>query len=401
MTSSLFGTVTLGRMVPLFEAYEAGQSEDEAVTLTVQAPPHEYPNAQIERIFHDLAGLPDRLIPVTFSDKTHLDGYYTVDNVDLNHWSAKAHISARTVVLTARVTLRRAGHPAQVDLESRLSGSQTRTNSHVVTGERWHMPPPAHHSYFTSSGTPSTLSMTGAEGAATLYRVLTVGVHPRWACAPASYGGYRARIIDSFSEERTGIRWPIPATGWQVHNGFVRVQVDGTGIRIASHDGTAWEEKTYTVTIGSVLGAPNATVVVRNNYEAVTVRCLWTGSPGRTTIDLTVRRGARWVEGYIQTQPSAASIVVAQAASEATTAATGYITATGDDGGGNRYILGSAGAFTANTANRSIARSSTTVMDFMAGNVVGGGTAPVGDQATNLFARYLGVTAEAVRAVRR
>ncbi len=143
--------------------------------------------------------------------------------------------------------------------------------------------------------------------------------------------------------------------------------------------------------------------MVRNEFHAVTVRCLWSSSPGRTAIDLTIRRGSRFVEGVINTQPSATSIVVAQAASEATTApgSAGYIVATANDAAGNTYMIGSAGAFTANTGNRSIAKSSAVQMDFMAGQVVGGTGAASGDAATNWMARYIGVTAEKVRGVRR
>lgn len=400
--STLLSTVTIGRLGALFDTYSAEESLAGELQLTAQASPETLTAAQVEATYDDLLGLDGALVPVTFADKAFLSGYYTVSGVDLSHWSYPGLVGLRRVVLTAKLTLRRVGYAGTVDLESRLSGAQTRVNAHSLTGERWHAAPAGHTAYFTSTGTPSTLSVTGAEGALTIYRALTVGQHPRWACPLASYGAYRVRLLDATGRERTGVTLALPTTGWEVHNSLVRLRVDSGGLKIASHDGTQWEEKTYTVTVGSVLGTPTAVSVVRNEYHAVTVRCLWSSSPGRTAIDLTIRRGSRLVEGYVNTQPSA-SIVITQAAAEATSApgSAGYIVATANDAAGNTYMIGSAGAFTANTGNRTITKTSATSMDFVAGQVVGGTAAPSGDQATNLMARYLGVTAEKVRGVRR
>jgi hypothetical protein len=394
---TLLGSVQLGPAITLFEDFDVTEGVDGLLTITVRVSPTVMSNSRVEDHFWDLHGLAGRLIPVVFSDKAFLSGYYTVVDVDMDHWSYPN--TPRSVVSWAKLTLARAGTESQVDLESRLSGALTRVNAFSIVGERWHAPPPGHLGYYTSSSTPSTLSVTGAEGALTIYRGLTVGVNPKWACPLASWGSYRARLLDAAAVERTGILMPLAATGWEVNNGLVRLRVDSGGLKVASHNGTAWAEKTFNVAIGFTIGAPSATTVIRNTPEAVTVRCLWSFSPGRTTIDLTVRRGSRMVEGYIQTQPSAASIVVSQAASEATTSATGYIVATGNDGAGNRYMIGSAGAFTANTGARSITKSSATAMDFVLGATIGAGA--TGDTATDWMKRYIGATAENVQAVRR
>lgn len=397
---TLLGSVTLGPAITLLEDFDVTEGVDGMLDITVRVSPTVLSNSRVEDHFWDLHGLAGRLIPVTFSDKAFLSGYYTVVDVDMDHWSYPGSPGSRSVVSWAKLTLFRAGTESQVDLESRLSGALTRVNGYSIVGERWHAPPPGHLGYYTSSGTPSTLTVTGAEGALTIYRGLTVGVNPRWACPLASWSAYRCRLIDTNLVERTGILAPIAPSAWEVNNGLVRLFVVGSGLKVAAHDGTAWREKTYTITIGAtVLGAPNATTIIRNTPEAVTVRCLWSSSPGRTTVDFTVRRGSRMVEGYIQTQPSAASIVVAQAASEATTSATGYIVATGNDALGTRYMIGSAGSFTANTGARSITKSSATAMDFVLGAIIGAGAS--GDTATDWMKRYIGATAENVQAVRR
>ena len=348
----------------------------------------------------DLLGLIRRVVPIQFSEKSDRDGYYEI--VDCGATLA----SFGGEVVTCNWTLRaeRAGSDTEVDLESVLSGSETRTNDHHLTGERWHAPPSGHYAYTLSSGTPSTLSVTGAEGALTIYRNLTVGVNPRWGCPVGDYGNYRVRFLDSNSRERTGYPPQLAATGWQLHNSLVRAAVNSSGqLLISSHDGTQWEEKAWQLTVASSLitTAPDAVTVIRNDYEAGTVRLVWARSPGRTQLDLTIRRGARWAEGHLQTRPGGVTLVVGLVTPETTTSGTGYITATSDDAAGNRFLGGCAETFTAGTGTSSMTVTSATSMNLMLGSVVGGGSAASGDQATNHIARWLGSTAEVTRAFRR
>lgn len=395
-------TVTIGPAITnLYGDWQVDDSFADALEVTVRISPSVMSNSRVEDRFHDLKGLDGQLMPVTFEDKAFLSGYYTVAAADISHWSYPGLVGGKQVAGWAKLTLGREGHESQVDLESRLSGAQTRVNGYSIVGERWHCPPPGHLAYYCSTGSPSTLSLTGADGVLTMYRGLTVGVSPRWSCPLAGWGVGRARLLDGNGNERTGVRVPLPATGWEVNNSLVRLRVDSGGLKVASHDGTAYEEKTYNIAIAVVgtLGAPSATTIIRNDPAAVTVRCLWSSSPGRTVVDLTVRRGSRLVEGYIQTSPSASTIAVSQAASEATTSATGYIVATGNDGAGNRYMIGSAGAFTPNTGARSITKSSSTFMDFVVGATIGAGA--TGDAAVDWMKRYIGTPEEKVRAVRR
>lgn len=349
----------------------------------------------------DVLGLMRRIVPIRFGEKSDRDGYFEVvdNNTTVTNWGGEV------VAVNWQLRCERHGSDTEVDLESQLSGAQTRVNVHSLVGERWHAPPAGHYAYHTTTGTPSVLTVTGAEGPLLVYRGLTAGVNPRWGCPLDSYGAYRARFLDSVGRERSGYPPQLAPLGWELANGLVRIRYsDSTGLRVAAHDGTGWAEKLWRITVaGTILGAPTSVSVIRNEYEAVTLRLLWPRNPGRTQLDLTLRRGARWVEGYAQTHPGGVSITVGLVTPEATTApaSSGYITASGDDASGDRFLAGSAGAFTADTGASSITRTSTAVMDFLLGAVVGGGAAPSGDQAANHMARYLGSSAEQVRPVRR
>ena len=348
----------------------------------------------------DLLGLIRRIVPIQFAEKPDRDGYYEV--IDAN--ASLASFGQEVVTCNWQIRAERMGSDTEVDLESILSGAQTRTNSHAITGERWHAPPAGHYAYTTSTGTPSTLTVTGAEGALTIYRAVTLGVNPRWGCAVGDYGDYRVRFLDANSRERTGYPPQLASTGWQLHNSLVRVTVNSSGqILVASHDGVQWEEKAWKITVASSLisTAPDAVTVIRNEYEAGTVRLVWARSPGRTQLDLTIRRGARWVEGHLQTLPGGVTMVVGLVTPETTTAGAGHITANGDDAAGNRFLAGCAETFTAGTCTSSITVTSASSMNLMLGSVVGGGSAEHGDEAADHIARWLGSTAEVVRAFRR
>ena len=347
----------------------------------------------------DLVGLMGALVPVRWVEKFERNGYYEI--VDVN--TKIAQYGAEVGTVNWEIRGERVGADSEVEFESTLSGALTRTNAFSLVGERWHAPPPAAYAYGTTTGVPSAMTVVGAEGPLTLYRGLVQGARPRWGCPIDAYGGYRCRVLDGDGRERAGTRLRLPPTGWELSNGLARVRwPDAGGLRVAVHTGTAWAEKRWTVTAGSALSTPLSTVVVANDYERATIRCTFARNPGRTFLDLTVRRGGEVVELVVQTQP-AASCAVALTTPESTTApaSAGYITAGANDSDGNRFFAGSAAAFAVNTGASSITRASTGFADFALGAVVGGSSAPTNRTAAALMARYLGAATESVRGCRR
>lgn len=399
-----FGTTQVGRLalneaLTPFDDKVNANTGVRAVVITGQESNPPATQVAVEAAQDDIPALMGSLVPVTFTNKAGRNGYYMVTDVGAQMNNQPGQV----ITVDWNLSLERAGSEFEVDLESRLSGATARNNSFSATGERWHAPPIAAYGYWSGSSQPSTVTRTGADGAVTVYRQLAAAVNPRWACPPASYGGARARFVDANSIERSGVNYSVPATGWELSNSLVRVKPLNSGgvLEVSCWSGGAWQTKAWDLLVNGVsIGTVNAVTVLRNQYDTVVVRLLESQAPGRVTIDLLMRRGSRFVEVYVQAEFSS-TLKLVRASTEAGTAGTGYVAATSNDGASNRYIIGSAKTFTADTTIGGISVSSAVTLDAFIGAVVGGGSAAAGDQAANLYAQYLGSPSEVVRAVRR
>jgi hypothetical protein len=163
-----------------------------------------------------------------------------------------------------------------------------------------------------------------------------------------------------------------------------------------------WQAKEFQVKHSTgpavVMGIPDYCTVLRNTFECIVVRITKGLAPGRVTVDLTLRRGSRFVEVYVQHQ-FGTTLVVQRATAEATTASTGYLTATAADGNGHKFVLGSTRTFTADNVQGGISKAATPVLDAYIGVSPSG--AASGDLPADLFKQYLGVQSETVQGVRR
>jgi hypothetical protein len=350
----------------------------------------------------DILGLTGAFVPVVFTDKTDLNGYYTVvdSSVSQINWNAEMASVDWTIDLL------RIGTDTEVDIESRLTGG-TRVNSFSGTGVRWHAPAPAAYAYFSATGnSPGVVTRTGSDGATAVYYTLPTPCLPRWGCLVGSYLGARARFIDANNAERTGTQFLTTASGWTLHNALVRVSplVIGTGmLSIDAWTGGAWQTKNWDLQYsGATLGQPLTVSVLRNEPEIVVLRLLWNTTAGRITGDLTLRRGSRFVEFYLQAQNSGTFKVVRGTAEAGSNGGSGeYVSATANDAAGNRYIVGSAKTTTQDLVNGGISLAATTIMDAFVGVIAGGSGAVAGDQGADLYGQYLGAPAELVQGVRR
>lgn len=348
----------------------------------------------------DILGLNGAMLPVTFTDKSELNGFYRV--LTTSGRMVKWEEQSKTIVPWS-ISLERLGYPNEVNVESRLSGPVTRTNDHAATGKRWHAPPVAHTAYAADSTVPSTLTRTNADGAMTVYFNLGATVNPRWAATVANYQLGRVRFQDSDGVERSALQAPLSPTGWTLSNGLVRVQVNAaTGVfEISAWTAGAWRMKGWELfhSVGPAvtLGVPNAITLLRNDYEMVVVRVVKALTPGRVTVDFTLRRGSRFVEIYVQHQLGT-TLKLARSTVEASTNPTGYLRANAADADGNRFVVGSAKSFTADNVNGSISKAATPTLDAFVGVEIA--AAPSGDAAVDLFQQYLGSPAEMLQGVR-
>ncbi len=421
-----FGTVQLGRLSlreALAIASELNGSSGATMKLTGQEAVPALTSAQLAAVQDDLPGLVGSMLPVQFTNKADRNGYWMVTDAqsDLMNWQGEM------VTATWQLTLARVGTDTEVDLESRLSGSTARANDFAATGERVHCPPIGHYGYYTGSATPTVMSRAGSEGSMFVYRGVSVTANPRWGCPVSTYEMGRVRFLDANGIERSGLNFSVrplipallpsttlttsptlllesgAATVWTLHNTLVKVEPSTSGgvLTVSSWTAAGWQAKNWDIRIGGLtLGTPDTVTVLRNEPEIAVIRLLRSQNPGRITVDLTLRRGSRCVEAYVQAEFST-TISIVRSTTEAATASTGYLTATSNDGAGNKYVIGSTKTFTADTTNGGISVSSAVAMDAFIGVALGGTSAQVGDQPADLFGAYLGAPAETVQAVRR
>jgi hypothetical protein len=365
--------------------------------------------AQLRARQADLLGSQGSFLPVTFTDKAELNGYYTVTDVsaDLQNWEQEA------VTLTWKTNLERIGTDLEVDLESRLTGG-IRNSSFAASanGVRWHAPSIGHYAYFTASGnTPSVIVRQSAEGAMNIYTglPLTGSVIPRWGCAVGNYLGGRVRFLDDQGIERAGILFANGSpSSWTILNALVQVTPLSSGgvFNVASwaSGSSAYQSKNWDLQYNSSsLGVPLGISLLRNEPEILVARLIWsTTGPNRVTADLTLRRGSRFLELYLQSQVAGVLKVVRSSAEAGTSGGSGaYLSATANDAAGNRYVIGSALTNTQDLVNGGISVSASTTFDAFVGAAVGGSSAQGGDAASDLWNQYIAAPAELVQGIRR
>ncbi len=405
-----WGEIQLGRMV-LRETYELAEqiSPDRgwSVTLAGQESTPPLGLAELRRRREDLAGSLGLLVPVRFTNKPDRDGYYVVTDVQTGTVDWTVDGGEQAGYFNWQLTLGYAGPDTSTDLESRLT-RLVRANDHGQIGETWSAPAGGHHSYWTGTTQPIPVVRTGQEGAVSVYRGLTPGINPRWGCPVAGYGSGRSRfLLDGFERVGENLTTSASGTGWEMSNSLVRVRPgSGNTLDVATWDGGDWVDKSWNLSVGSsggpALSGWSGLTVLRNNYEAVSIRLDHSLSPGRILCDLTLRRGSRFVEGYLQSDRSTL-LAVWRATAEAGTAppAGGFVTASADDTDGNRYVVGTARSFTAQLVQGGLYRVASVVLDFYFGVAYGGSAAVAGDTAINLQDQYIGAMPELVTAVRR
>lgn len=399
-----YGTITLGRM-SLRETFLVSESNDSsggrtmAISGEESTPPLTNMAALTQR-HDDITAFPQTIpFNVSFTDKPDRNGFYSVS-------AAGSDLSSTLGIGKAvwKLTLARIGSESETDLESRLTGT-VRANDFSLTGERWHAPAIGHYSYYTGSSLPTPATRVSADGSMTVYRSVPSGVSPRWGVSPGNYPAGRVRVLDG-GVERAGVDTTLSAGSWELNNALVRVRplTSSGSLEVAAYNGSSWDTKNWNVTVAAS-GAPitswSGATILRNEYEQCILRLVAPLSPGRVTLDLTLRRGSRFVEGYLQRGDTDTLAVYLNSAEGNTVFASGgYVVATANDGAGHKATAGTARNFTAH-ANLGIQKSSATAMDFYLGVVVAGSGAAAVDTASVLRDHYIAALAEFTVGVRR
>lgn len=363
---------------------------------------------EAQAVLDNLAGLAG-FVPVISTADPRRDGFYQVSAVQTAVGEGWA---SRLVSWDAR--LERLGAASEVEFQSLLTGTVL-ANDHGVDAaeaEPYHAPPRAHLAYDPGATVPGFVTRTGAGGAIRVYRDVSYTVDPRWSVAPANFYAEAAELrVGGFL--RAGLRSPNTPADWELSNGLVRVTPHATGgrLNVAHYDGTQWDtaKEWRIVSGGADVGAWDALAILRNDPEECALRLTREISAGgRVTLDLALRRGSRFVTGFLARHAAATLRVQIAGAGEAATAVTptGATSAVGlrasvNDAGGNRYVLGSAKSHTQDLVIGALEKASTPTLDFFIGSAIGGDTAQAGDQPADLCLQYLGWLSEVVRPIRR
>lgn len=401
-----WGTVTIGRLTlrENFTVSDKVNANTGVRSLSITGEESSPPLTLTELLQRreDLSGLMDRLVPVRFTWKSDFNGWYIVTDLqaDATNWNNEVTKFGWTL------TLDRVGAENAIDLESRAA-SVVRQNNFALTGERWHAPAGGATGYFTGTAQPSgTVSRASADGGSmTVYRGVPASVSPRWFTTLANYGLGRARVLVGGTERLAeDVVISASAANWEVQNGLVKVVPGASAtLQVSAWDGSAWDRIDWNASSTSASAGAittwDAASILKNEYELVTLRLMKDRAPGRVTLDLTLRRGARFVETYLQADTST-TLAWFRAGAEAGTASGAYQSATANDAGGNRYFIVSAKTATA-FVNGGLSVSAARVMDAGIGAVVNGASATAGDVATVLRDQYILILAETTAGVRR
>ncbi len=404
-SSSGFGEVQVNRV---YLQEKEDLKEDNAGKITISGQESSPPTtiAMVSYLHGQINALQEGLlVPVTWRDKNERDGFYTIEKAD----SALKNFQDEVSLADWNIDFKRQGSHTEVDLQSRLTGA-ARANDFSQSGARWHAPAINHYSYYTGANDVSTWTdRVGADGTIRVYRGIPSGVQPRWGVTPANYRLGRVRVLDTLEvateNEIEGINHQLSTTGWSVSNGLVNVTATASAgvIDVQSYSGGSYHSQQWSVQrTGVNLQAWQSVSVLYNTFEYCVIRLTanLVNAPGRITLDLGLRRGSRFVEGYLQSS-SSATLKVVSTATMASSSGTGYVVKTSNDVSGNRPIVGSAHTFTADTTNGGLSKASTLFLDFYLGAVINATSPLTGDAATDIQDQYIGALPEATYAVRR
>jgi hypothetical protein len=356
--------------------------------------------AQVKQRREDILGLQNKLVPIRFGTKSDHDGWYKITDVNT---SVRDYQGDELRAFGWGINAERIGPENAVDLESRLTGI-ARLNDHGLTGERSHTPAGGAYAYYTGLSQPSgAVSRSTSDGVAvSTWRSVPASANPRWAVSLSNYGNGRARIKVA-GTERVATNISVGASAWVLENGLVSASMAGPAasatLNVANWDGSTWDSTAWNINLGASAGTGltsfDAATVLRNDYEVCTVRLVKDRNPGRTLLDLTLRRGSRFVEGYLQTDSATLLAAYLKTAQPSTaTASTGYVVATSNDAQGNKVLVGSARSFNGMTSQGGLNKAAATKLDFYIGAVVAGSGAAAGDAATVLNSHYLTAMSE-------
>lgn len=403
-----YGALTVGRVTvtcPWEISTKTGSGSGRVVTLSGQSSSQTFTpltQPQIRAQAEALMAYAGQVVPVVFTGFPHLDGWYRVGSpgADESTWRNFTAIEwSLDMVLV--------GRDADVEIESRLVGGN-RVHATAAVPELWHAPAVAATGYMAGTGASGWVDRVSASGTVRVYRGLPAKANPRWGCRAATgLAGAAQVVVDG--DLLTGTTSADTPGDWSVSNGLIRVeprQAAGT-FRVTAHLAASWgSPKVFDVKRAGVsLGAATHVTVLRNDPCECVVRLTYDHAPGRSTIDIAVKRGARHAALFCQQSTVAGAWRVDDNGGGGVVsdqlAAAGYIERQPGDANGNFWVLGATVAVTAAGTFGFQATVPAASLPCYVGVVYGGASAQAGDGAAQVNAQYLGTPGELEQVIAR
>lgn len=456
-----WGTVTVGRVV-LREVFDVAESNNgkngRRLTLSGEESSPPLTRAEVVARHNNIVGLNDSDVPVIFTSKPEKTGYYRVDNAD----SELVDYPNNVTTAKWKITLEFLGTHDDIEFESRLIPAKRAPhpdyNTYVPSDANlWHAVPSKAYSYYFPGASPTAVTTRPASDGNSLkvYTGIPTTSDPRWTIKEADF--YQGAVTLTVNGNVVvGDKMPSTITSWEINNTLFRIKSDATYQFTTSmwdaNDATpGWRNGaagspdfdpvdvparislggTYAAASGGVgdyagmtaLSATPTTIsILRNTPEFVAIRLTYSHAVARrVVVDLSLKRGARMMFGFIQHDTTLSNVALefftGENRADTDSQAPGFYR--GDlDGSSNRSIIGSsltisdpgdinsqprliwAHVFGSTPSPFSFDRRSAAI-DFVFGWEYGGASALAGDTFAALAGQYYSNPDETMHAVRK
>lgn len=347
-----------------------------------------------------------------------VDGYYILENATVAAQSSLGSLANSPGLLPYSADLTRLN---TVMFESILSGGVLTNDHSISAGTPW-FTPPAHVSSVAPFGGPwgqpgvrdydALDSDYGPTNYVALYPDVSPPTHPIWTVDPRGFylgasrlyaNGYVITGNPTFSMFTFQSPQPaFTAQNWMMTNGVIRVEATDTyKFEISIFDGTVWEGVSEWEWVIGNISTPGwwHLQVLRNDPEEVSIRLFANRrlTSSRVTLDLSLRRGSRYVRGYMASDSTATnpltSIGLKRTSSDpATTFTYGIYDTNSIDT--HKWVIGSRTNMTEDTTNGGVTGDSDASggfldWDFFLGIAKGGDVSSGHDGAIGLGDQYI------------
>lgn len=337
-------------------------------------------------------------IPVTWDNDSTIDGFYLPRGGQVSVLSLTG-----TGYVEFNCSLKRLGDDNSVRFCSLLTGTVLANDHSYTTGVGFVAPPVSRYVYNPVSS--SSVVRVSEDGSVRVYLEVASSANPEWHVAPADYYKAACEILAG-GYLRAGVTAPNTPTDWQLENGLVKAVPTTGGALIVSHfDGAAWRATTWAVLYNSAaVGAWQAVQILTNRPERAGLRLIQTRNnttgQGLITLDLSVRRGSRTLEGVFYSDSAIYAIALdTDTAGTTSGTPTGTMKKSTTDGNGHRWMVGSELTTTLTTADGTMAKTAARMPFMISKEVDEGSGVQAGDADDDLWDQYMGWRSERVRAV--